>query len=178
MLPHPRRWYTVVNGKPGFTYEAFVVLKEKCDTGPVYVNLTVDEMCIKKHVEVDTHNNIYGYISLGTGRSNDGDDLPFARNAFMFLVVGLNDYWKLPIAYFLIDGMAGAERENYLIKAIELISEAGAHINSVTFDGTYVNTSMCTSLGACFELSNPKPLFMNPIIKEKLFAFYDPTHMN
>lgn len=180
MLPHPRtlrRWYTVVDGKPGFTHEAFVVLKEKCDAGPVYCNLTVDEMCIKKHVEVDPQNNIYGYIDLGTGSSDDKDDLPLARNALVFLVVGLNDYWKLPIAYFLIDGMTGAERGNLLSKAIELISETGAQINSVTFDGTYVNTSMCTTLGASFELSNPKPFFVNPLTKETVFVIYDPAHM-
>jgi len=181
MLPHPRtlrKWYTVVNGKPGFTHEAFVVLKDKCDAGPVYCNLTVDEMCIKKHIEVDTQNNVFGYIDLGTGKhTDDGDDLPLARNALVFLVVGLNDYWKLPIAYFLIDGMTGAERGNLLTKAIELISETGANINSVTFDGTHVNTSMCTSLGACFELANSKPFFLNPITKEKVFAFYDPAHM-
>jgi len=179
MVPHPRtlrKWYTVVNGKPGFTHEAFVVSKDKCDAGPVYCNLTVDGMCIKKHIEVDTQNNVFGYIDLGTGKhTDDGDDLPLARNALVFLVVALNEYWKLPIAYFLIDGMTGAERGNLLTKAIELISETGANINSVTFDGTYVY--MCTSLRDGFELANSKPFCFNPITKEKLFAFYYPAHM-
>jgi len=58
-----------------------------------------------------THeHNVFGYIYLGTGkRTDDGDDLPLARNALVFLVVDLNDYLKLSIAYFLIDGMTGAE---------------------------------------------------------------------
>lgn len=148
------------------------MLKYKCDAGPVYCNLTVDEMCIKKHIGVDTQHNVFGYIDLGTGkRTDDGDDLPLARNALVFLVVGLNDYWKLPIAYFLIDGMTGAERGNLLTKAIELISETGANINSVTFDGTHVNTSMCTSLGACFELTNSIPFFFEPYHKRKSICF-------
>lgn len=181
ILPHPRtlrRWYMVVDGKPGFTSEAFAVLKEKCKIDPVYCNLTVDEVCIKKYVEVDTQNNVYGYIDLGTGQKVDDDgSLPFARNSLVFLVVGLNAYWKLPIAYFLIDSMTGTERGNLLKKAIELISETGAHVHSVTFDGTNVNTTMCTSLGANFDLSNPKPYFINPTTKEKVYTFYDPAHM-
>jgi len=73
-------------------------------------------MCIKKHIEVDRQNTVYGYIDLGTGQSVDDDNLPFARNALVFLIVGLNSYWKLPIAYFLIDGMTGSERGNVLIR--------------------------------------------------------------
>jgi len=73
--------------------------------------------------------------------------------------------------------MTCGERGNLLIKAIELISETGAQINSVTFDETYVNTSMCTSLRAGFEISVPKPFFVNPITKEKVFTFYHPAHM-
>jgi len=46
-------------------------------------------MCVKKHVEVDPQNNIYGYIDLSAGSLND---LPLARNTIAFLVVGLNDY--------------------------------------------------------------------------------------
>lgn len=71
--------------------------------------------------------------------------------------------------------MQGAERV-YLLTTVELISETGALINSVTFDGTFVNISMCTSLGVGFELTNSKFFFVNYSTKEKVFAFYDPAH--
>lgn len=115
---------------------------------------------------------------MGTGLTvDDNGSLPLARNALVFLVVGLNAYWKLPIAYFLIDSMTGTERGNLIKKAIELISVIGAHVHSVTFDGTNVNTTMCTYLGANFDLSNPKPYFINPPTKEKVYTFYETAHM-
>jgi len=67
ILPHPRslrQWYTVVDGKPGFTLEA---IKQKVTGGPIYCNLVVDEMCVKRHIEIDTHQNVYGHINMGSG---------------------------------------------------------------------------------------------------------------
>ncbi|KAF0696485.1 THAP domain-containing protein 9 [Aphis craccivora] len=77
----------------------------------------------------------------------DCDEIPVAKNALVFLVVGLNGYWKIPVGYFLIDGLTGIERGNLLAKAIDLITETGVNLQSVTFDGASVNLSMCTSLG-------------------------------
>ncbi|KAF0751848.1 protein ALP1-like [Aphis craccivora] len=82
----------------------------------------------------------------------DNDEIPKARNALVFLVVGMNGYWKLPI--ILIDSLSGKERSNLLKTAIDFICETGAHLNSVTFDGASVNTTMCISLGAKFDLEN------------------------
>lgn len=50
ILPHPRplrRWYTVVDGMPGFTSEAFESIRLKAAKKTLFCNLTVDEMCIK-----------------------------------------------------------------------------------------------------------------------------------
>jgi len=73
----------------------------------------------------------------------DNDDIPQARNTLVFLVVGLNGYWKLPILYFLIDSLNGTERGNLLKTAIDLVKETDAYLKSVTIDGTNVNTTMC-----------------------------------
>lgn len=53
LLPHPatlRKWYTVVNGNPGFTSEAFqaIELHVKDSKQPVAWNITIDEMAIRR----------------------------------------------------------------------------------------------------------------------------------
>ncbi|CAI6357380.1 unnamed protein product [Macrosiphum euphorbiae] len=115
---------------------------------------------------------------MGMDYELDNDDIPQARNALVFLVVGLNGYWKLPIGYFLIDSLNGTERSNLLKTAIDLVKDTGAYLKSVTFDGTNVNTTMCTSLGANFNLDSNTAFFSSNHSKdEKVFCFYDPSHM-
>lgn len=126
LLPGPRtlrRWYMVVNGSPGFTVESFESISNMAKTRSICCNLLIDEMCIRQHVEMDNQRNIHGYINMGAEYSYDNDNIPVAKNALVFLAVGINGYWKMPIAYFLIDGLNGKERANLLIKAIELLNE-------------------------------------------------------
>ncbi|KAF0706885.1 THAP-type domain-containing protein, partial [Aphis craccivora] len=178
ILPHPRTlrwWYTVVDGKPGFTLEALEAIKQKVAAGHVYCNLTVDVMCVKRHLETDTHQNVYGHVNMGTNVVYDSDEIPLAKNALVFLVVGMNGYWEVPVGYFLIDGLTGIERGKLLAKAIDLITETGANLHSVTFDGASVNLSMCTSLGA--DLNTKTPYIQNPNTLEKILVFHDQAHM-
>jgi len=53
VLPHPKsisRWYKVINGKPGFSQEALHEISLKSANENVAINLTVDEMAVKKNV--------------------------------------------------------------------------------------------------------------------------------
>jgi len=69
----------------------------------------MDEMAIKKHVEWDGK-QFRGYVDIGTGVQDD--TLPPATKALVFMVVAVNGNWKLPIAYFFIDGLNGGDRAN------------------------------------------------------------------
>ncbi|KAF0761572.1 THAP-type domain-containing protein [Aphis craccivora] len=139
-LPHQhtlKRWYTaVINGQPGFTKESLDSIANNVKKQLVYCNLVIDEMSIRKYIEMNSQRNIYGFVNLGMAIDMDGDEIQEAKNALVFLAVGINGYWKLPIGYFLIDGLNGQERVNLLQKAIELLSDTGVKINSITFDGT------------------------------------------
>ncbi|CAI6360523.1 unnamed protein product [Macrosiphum euphorbiae] len=84
----------VVDGKPGFTKEAFETIKNKVLDSKVYCSLTVDEMSVKRHIEIDTQQNMYGYINLGTDCNYDNDEIPVAKNALVFMVICMNGYWK------------------------------------------------------------------------------------
>jgi len=64
----------------------------------------IDEVAIRQHVKWDGQ-KFQGYIDMGTGLHDDG--MPIAKEALTFMVVGVNDSFKVPVGYFLIDGLGG-----------------------------------------------------------------------
>lgn len=102
VLPHPKtisKWYQVINGQPGFSKEAFMTIKSKAELSTVLCNIVVDEMSIRENIEWDGK-NMYGFVDLGTDISIECDDLPHAKNALVFMAVGINGHWKMPLGYF------------------------------------------------------------------------------
>jgi len=73
----------------------------------------MDEMAIRQQVEWDGK-KLRGYVDYGTEIDDDG--VPVAREALTFLVVGINHSFKLPVGYFLIDGLSGTQRANLIIQ--------------------------------------------------------------
>lgn len=180
-MPHPKsisRWYKVVNGKPGFSYEALLAISLKAANEKVAVNLIVDEMAIKKNITW-TGSKWSGYVNMGTQIEYDGDERerPKATNVLVFMAVTVNSHWKIPIGYFAIKGLSGEERANLLTKCITLLHETNAHLHSVTYDGTNVNKTMCTQLGANFSLKNMKTYIDHPITKQPIYLIWDAAHM-
>lgn len=182
LLPEPstiRKWYKCVDGQPGFTSEVFNALKNKVKINdPIICNLVLDEISIRQHIEYDGK-KYYGYEHLGFANSNIEKYFPNeAKNALVFMLVALNAHWKVPIGYFLINSLNAQERASLLENCLQLIAETRVHINSITFDGAYVNIAMCNVLGANFEIGpNFKPYFINPATKEKIYCFFYPSHM-
>lgn len=93
LLPRTlRRWYIVVDGNPGFTKESFEAISNEARNRPLYCNLVIDEMCIRRYVEMDSQKKILGYINMGAEYSYENNDIPWTltKNALLFLVVGIN----------------------------------------------------------------------------------------
>lgn len=180
LLPHPttlRKWYSVVDGSPGFTKQAFTSIKCANKKKQIIVNIVIDEMSIRQQA-IYTNGQFFGQVNLGTSINEVSDNPVLARYALVFMAVALNSYWKIPLGYFLIDGLNGAERANLLRTCLELLHETGAKTYSITFDGAPCNINMCTEMGACFSYNDKfKPWFTNPITNEKIFVFYDMCHM-
>lgn len=95
----------------------------------------------------------------------------------MYFIYGSGFEWILEASSSIIFDwwFEWGRKGNLLIKAIELISDTGAHLHSITFDGTKVNTKMCEALGADF--CRKTPFILNPKLKEKIYIFYDAAHM-
>ncbi|XP_065211605.1 uncharacterized protein LOC135843273 [Planococcus citri] len=175
-------WLRVVNGEPGFTQEAFDALKNRSDhiKAPLPVNLVIDEMSIRQRVGMGNDGVVFGAVNLGSNMVIDADteDIPKAKNALVFMVVSLKTKFKVPVGYFLIDGMTGKERAHLLNMCLEMLHDANTHVMSVTFDGAYVNFTMCEELGANFKHGTPqfKPYFPHPVTKKPVYVYPDPSH--
>ncbi|KAG8175617.1 hypothetical protein JTE90_019429 [Oedothorax gibbosus] len=111
------------------------------------------------------------------GAEIDDDELPVAKDALVFLVNSLNGNWKVPVAYFLINGLNAIERANLISEALTHIHETGVDIVSLTFDGTSTNISSVNELGANISVDNLKHYFPHPVTKEPVYVILDACHM-
>jgi len=94
------------------------------------------------------------------------------------MVVCLHSNWKVPVGYFLIDGMTGVERVNIVNQALLKLHDVGIIISSVTCDGPSCNFSMMDALGTKFEPPVIKSWFAHPADSSlKVHVILDACHM-
>ncbi|KAL1483487.1 hypothetical protein MTO96_033152 [Rhipicephalus appendiculatus] len=180
-LPAPRtlrEWYRSVDGEPGFTAESFSFLEQLVKSVQnLHCALIVDDMAIRKQIEL-VGNKVVGYVDLGTGMQDDS--IPEAKNACVYMLVGLNMRLKLPVGYFLIDSLTGSERAELTRQCIDRLEAIGVQVVSLTFDGAASNFTMARCLGADLQLSSEHftTSFKNPGDSSKLvYVMLDPCHM-
>lgn len=179
-LPHLRtisKWYTSVDGSPGFTNESLLALKSKTveNKNPLFCNLVMDEISIRKRIEWDG-TRFTGFIDVGG--HIDSEELPEAREAIVFLLVCLNQCWKVPVGYFLTNGLSAGDKAQLIKKCLEFVHQADVVVTSLTFDGAASNISAVQQLGA--ELNNPyklKTFFRHPVTEKNVYVFLDICHM-
>ena len=179
-LPHPRtisRWYQSVDDAPGFTKYAFNALKMRSEglDRKLLCSLIMDEVAIHRKIDFDGV-KFHGQIDMGT--ELDDDALPVAKEALVFMVVDLKSSWKLPVGYFLINGLGGEERKALVTDCIERLYAAGVIVVSLTHDGAAANLSMLQSLGITWsDTGNVKSFFRHPLHDSNVYIFLDPCHM-
>ena len=76
------------------------------------------------------------------------------KDALVFMVVSLNDAWKVPCGHFFIDGLSGKERANLVKVCTQRLHDAGVRVTSLTCDGPSCHLSMLRELGFSIDLSN------------------------
>jgi len=173
MLPHVRtlsKWYSHVDAKPGFTSEALkmLTLKVKFANKPVICSLMLDEMAIRQQLDFDGQ-NYYGRVDLGTGL--EYDSLELAKECLVFIVVSMNENWKIPVGYFQASSLTGAQKAELTKHALNLLKGTGISIASLTFDGCSSNLTMARLLGCDLNTNNLNSIFDN------IAVFMDPAHM-
>ncbi|EZA59658.1 THAP domain-containing protein [Ooceraea biroi] len=105
-LPHAKTlstWYTSVEGEPGINSAALEMIKRHVKNASYQLigTLMFDEMAIRQHLEYSS-DVTYGHVDFGQNVEND---ILLAREALVFCVVCINVNWKIPIAYYLINGI-------------------------------------------------------------------------
>nr|XP_012234654.1 PREDICTED: uncharacterized protein LOC105679301 [Linepithema humile] len=109
-LPHPKtlyKWYTSVEGNPGFNTEALKSIEERCKAVdyPLFGAVIFDEMDIKSEIE-RVHSKVYGMVDFGEMEKYiNVDSNKVAKQVLVFTVVCVNAAWKIPFAYFFIDSL-------------------------------------------------------------------------
>ena len=139
-LPHPRHirtWYSKINGDPSFTRCAFAALaaQVKVDTAKnrrTICALMLDEMAIRKHIQF-ADGEYHGFVDVGNGQQDDS--APMAKYALVLMAVSVNASWKIPVGYFLVDGMSGPERGNVIRECLHRLHATGVQVVSLTCDG-------------------------------------------
>lgn len=182
ILPHSRtlgKWYSHVNAEPGFTDEALKTLKLKVQNSsqPTYCSLTFDEMSIRQHLESDGV-KYYGRVDFGNGLNTD--DLEMAKECLVFMLVSLNENWKLPIGYFLSAGLNSSQKVTLTQHALNIVRNTGVIVTSITFDGCSTNLTMARLLGCNFNLNSFKSTFITNYSDNEIgevAVFLDPAHM-
>ena len=110
-LPHVstvRKWFANLDGSPGFSEQAFLLLKQKVEASksigkPVIVSLMLDDMSLCKKIQYDQKQSaMTGFEDLGPAQSSA--DAKAATNVLIFMAVGVNMHFKIPLAYFFITG--------------------------------------------------------------------------
>jgi len=88
--------WPIVDRQPGFTkelcFDTFTDIGNKVSTD-VQCNLLIDELSIRKQVEMDNNRKVYDFVlDASNGASDPHKTIPEANDALVFLSIGINGY--------------------------------------------------------------------------------------
>lgn len=176
-----RCWYSSINGSPGFTNEAFDALRQRAEImkaqgKQLIIAIIFDEMYIRWHLQWDQAKKQYvGHITVGQPGEHEYTT-PLCKEAFVVMVSGIGDEFKLPVGYFLSKGLKSDEKAAIVNETIYRLHLIGVKPASLTFDGPQANIATAKKLGANFD--RDQPYFVNPFDKNSVvYLILDPPHM-
>lgn len=73
------------------------------------------------------------------------------------LLTGINERWKIPVAYFYIHSLTSQERADITLQVLNFIVPSEVNVIALIFDGLSANIKMCTELNA--DVYNNRPYF-------------------
>lgn len=177
-------WYSSIEGAPGFNTQNYAVLRKKvveysAQGKELFVSLISDEMAINQKLQWDNNRKRFiGFATCENSNKKTPDNYethtPLGKQALVFMVV--SDDFKLPLSYFLLNGISAEDRKNLTLGVINRINETEAKIMAFISDGCVSNISCAKLLGADFD--NEKPYFFDPAEPtRKIYVIWDACHM-
>ena len=174
-LPHPssiRAWGASVDCSPGFLTNVINMLGSAVEENSWMseVVLVADAMALHKSAIWDPVAQQYvGSVNYRTAIPEPPEDL--ATEALVFMVVGITDHFKHPIAYFLQNKCTVPVQGQLIKDGISLLHGAGLNVLAVVFDGCPTNQSTAKVLGCQMKVSLIKPWFPHPKLSAKSMLF-------
>lgn len=190
-LPHIntiRKWQGKMDGSPGFNKSVIPTIQKKISDAAkrgkrLKFSLQVDGMHINSTLEADQSGNVYGFEDLGNfedlgmPKSHDVNNTKIAKEAVVFLINAVNDRWKAPVAYYLVNGVNAEKLARLVEEVLYFLESNKIDVISLTFDGLGANISMVSYLGASLtDLENLKPYFFS-LHGTKIHIIFDACHM-
>lgn len=169
-----------ITSPPGINENVLKILGNKADEkrsqgDELICSLVLDEMAIHQHAQwCDKTKTIIGYPTYG--RKHDENVL--AKEAIVFMLIGVNERLQSAIAYHFLSSLNGKERSDLLKMVIESILKHGIRLLNVTSDGLPANQPMYEALGA--NLDHLSPTFQ-PFVclsEQKIYVIKDPPHIH
>lgn len=172
-----------VNGEPGITKESLDVLKakstERARQGKkLYGCLLMDEIGHRQQVRWNhTNKKLDGKVPQEHAK---GSGVRPAKEALFFMVSGIEEPFKIPVGYFLINGISAEAKMDLVNTMLIALHDAGVTIRALVFDGTQANLSMAHLLGCNLKIDPEKPLvtkFEHPCSDHSVHVLLDVMHM-
>lgn len=199
-----QEWYrlSTANAKSGISQASLNILKQratelKAKGKQLLCSLSFDEMAIKQHVQWDDASKEFvGFVTYAKLKDNNDveppndtlnatetkkdDETPIAKDALVFMINGVNDFIRLPLAYYFVQSTKGIDKSAMIEDIVTTLTNCGVRVSNITFDGHSSNISTCKWLGAICGTtpSDIIPYFLNPVNKsERIYIIFDPSHM-
>lgn len=96
------------------------------------------------------------------------------------MVSGIEEQFKIPVGYFLINGISAEAKMDLVNTMLIALHDAGVTIIALVFDGTQANLSMAHLLGCNLKIDPEKPLvtkFEHPCSDHSVHVLLDVMHM-
>lgn len=171
------RWLETVECRPGFNTAVLKALQDKAANNPQeykHCTLMLDAMSLKRQIDYDQKlGRMVGFVDIGDGEDPSDE----AKEALVFMLVGLRGHWKMPIAFFLTRTLNAAVQSRLIKHALQLANDSGLVITALTMDGHATNVSMCSLLGCTLKPNNVQSFFVDPVSQRRIFIFFDACHM-
>lgn len=137
------RWLESIDDKPGLNRPMLDLLYNKHLEDPSNFStccIQLDAMSIRQHMAYDAHHGVMtGFVNMGMDeKSND-----LAKEALVFMVVGTQGKWKMPVAYYLTKSLSADQQKELLLTAIDELQMRGYRVLAAIMDGLATNLTMC-----------------------------------
>ena len=180
LIPSERtiqNWTHDLKLQPGFIEASLSHLKflKESSNYNLFCSLQFDEMHIREQI-ISTGGSFEGYVNYG-GYFQPRNPKKIANSVIVFMAVGINSNWKVPIAFFYTKGLPAKFLTTIIPECLSRLENSGIICKALVSDGLASNKTCMRNLGAKLDPEDPKPWIIHPNGNDKVYVIMDICHM-